>query len=158
MLYFAMVNSHIVYCINMSMNVPSRRQCLSLFSSKMSHKIYFKCWVPPWSYCMAHYSYTIYNSSTLLQIMCIWAEGLNMVGLWKQSASSLIMYPFLHERVQGLRGMPLVSLFTRAHSYILLCAAGGKQSYHGWRQATSTNFSQQDKLDKYLDIQLHYFH
>ncbi len=33
--------------------------------------------------------------------------------------------PLLHERVQGLRGMPLVSFFTRAHSYILLCAAGG---------------------------------
>ncbi len=29
----------------------------------------------------------------------------------------------LDERVQGLRGMPLVSLFTRARSYILLCAA-----------------------------------
>ncbi len=28
-------------------------------------------------------------------------------------------------RVQSLRGMPLVSLFTRARSYILLCAAGG---------------------------------
>ncbi len=35
--------------------------------------------------------------------------------------------PPLHGRVQSLRGMPLVSLFTRAraHNDTLFCAAGG---------------------------------
>jgi hypothetical protein len=33
--------------------------------------------------------------------------------------------PPLHGRVQSLRGMPLVSFFTRAHNDTLFCAAGG---------------------------------